>query len=60
MDLERLATSTGAGYRRVETGEDLAEVLAEPPLGIEVVEAVIDRRLRRMLDNEIGSLTVAV
>ena len=60
VDLERLATSTGAGYRRVETGEDLAEVLAEPPLGIEVVEAVIDRRLRRVLDNEIGSLTVAV
>ncbi|HYI56241.1 MAG TPA: 2-succinyl-5-enolpyruvyl-6-hydroxy-3-cyclohexene-1-carboxylic-acid synthase [Microlunatus sp.] len=60
IDLERLATSTGAGYRRVETGEDLAEVLAEPPLGIEVVEAVIDRRLRRVLDNEIGSLTVTV
>ena len=60
VDLERLATSTGAGYRRVETGEELAEVLAEPPLGIEVVEAVIDRRLRRVLDNEIGSLTVAV
>ncbi len=60
IDLERLATSTGAGYRRVETGEELAEVLAEPPLGIEVVEAVIDRRLRRTLDNEIGSLTVTV
>ncbi|GAA3689686.1 2-succinyl-5-enolpyruvyl-6-hydroxy-3-cyclohexene- 1-carboxylic-acid synthase [Microlunatus aurantiacus] len=60
VDLERLATATGAGYRRVETGEDLSEVLAEPPLGIEVVEAVIDRRLRRTLDNEIGSLTVAV
>jgi 2-succinyl-5-enolpyruvyl-6-hydroxy-3-cyclohexene-1-carboxylate synthase len=60
VDLERLATSTGAGYRRVETGEDLADVLSEPPLGIEVVEAVIDRRLRRVLDNEIGSLTVAV
>jgi hypothetical protein len=25
-----------------------------------VVEAVIDRRLRRVLDNEIGSLTVTV
>ncbi|HEY5978796.1 MAG TPA: 2-succinyl-5-enolpyruvyl-6-hydroxy-3-cyclohexene-1-carboxylic-acid synthase [Microlunatus sp.] len=60
IDLERLATSTGAGYRRVETGEALSEVLAEPPLGIEVVEAVIDRRLRRVLDNEIGALTVAV
>lgn len=60
VDLERLATSTGAGYRRVETGDDLADVLSEPPLGIEVVEAVIDRRLRRVLDNEIGSLTVAV
>jgi 2-succinyl-5-enolpyruvyl-6-hydroxy-3-cyclohexene-1-carboxylate synthase len=60
VDLERLVTATGAGYRRVETGEDLAEVLAEPPLGIEVVEAVIDRRLRRVLDNEIGALTVAV
>jgi 2-succinyl-5-enolpyruvyl-6-hydroxy-3-cyclohexene-1-carboxylate synthase len=60
VDLERLVTSTGAGYRRVETGEDLTEVLAEPPLGIEVVEAVIDRRLRRTLDSEIGSLTVTV
>jgi 2-succinyl-5-enolpyruvyl-6-hydroxy-3-cyclohexene-1-carboxylate synthase len=60
VDLERLTTSTGAGYRRVESGEALAEVLAEPPLGIEVVEAVIDRRLRRVLDTEIGSLTVTV
>jgi 2-succinyl-5-enolpyruvyl-6-hydroxy-3-cyclohexene-1-carboxylate synthase len=60
VDLERLATSTGAAYRRVETGEDLADVLAEPPLGIEVVEAVIDRRLRRTLDSEIGALTITV
>jgi 2-succinyl-5-enolpyruvyl-6-hydroxy-3-cyclohexene-1-carboxylate synthase len=60
VDLARLATATGAGYRRVQTGEELAEVLVEPPLGIEVVEAVIDRRLRRVLDNEIGALTVAV
>ncbi|HYI57510.1 MAG TPA: 2-succinyl-5-enolpyruvyl-6-hydroxy-3-cyclohexene-1-carboxylic-acid synthase [Microlunatus sp.] len=60
VDLERLATSVGATHRRVETGEALSEVLAEPPLGIEVVEAVIDRRLRRTLDSEIGSLTIAV
>lgn len=56
VDLERLATATGAGYRRVETAEELDEVLAEPPLGIELVEAVIDRRLRRTLDNEINAL----
>ncbi len=56
VDIERLATATGAGYSRVETADQLDEVLAEPPLGIEVVEAVIDRRLRRVLDNQIGAL----
>lgn len=56
VDIERLATATGASYARVETAEQLDEVLAEPPLGIQVVEAVIDRRLRRVLDNQIGAL----
>lgn len=56
VDIERLATATGARYARVETADQLDEVLAEPPLGIEVVEAVIDRRLRRVLDNQIGAL----
>ena len=60
VNLERVSTATGASYRKVTTGEELAEVLAEPPLGIEVVEAVIDRRLRRTLDSEIGSLTIPV
>lgn len=60
VDLERLVTATGAGYRRAETAEQLDALLAEPPLGIEVVEAVVDRRLRRSLDHEIASLTVAV
>lgn len=60
VDLERVSTATGAAYRKVTTADELAEVLAEPPLGIEVVEAVIDRRLRRTLDSEIGSLTIPV
>lgn len=56
VDLERLVTATGAGYRRVETAGELTELLAEPPLGIEVVEAVVDRRQRRVLDGQITAL----
>ena len=42
--LLRLAEGIGRQHR----SDTLDEVLAEPPLGIEVVEAVIDRRLRRV------------
>lgn len=56
-DLEPLAAGLGAGFRRVTEPAALAEVLAEPPIGIEVVDAVIDRRHRRTLNTELGKLT---
>ncbi|MDN5761477.1 MAG: 2-succinyl-5-enolpyruvyl-6-hydroxy-3-cyclohexene-1-carboxylic-acid synthase [Microlunatus sp.] len=56
VDLEPLVTATGAGYRRAGTAEELDEVLTEPPIGVEVVEAVVDRRLRRVLEREIAAL----
>ena len=56
IDLEQLAGGVGAGFRRVTDAEGIAEVLAEPPIGVEVVEAVIDRRRRRTLDRQLTDL----
>jgi 2-succinyl-5-enolpyruvyl-6-hydroxy-3-cyclohexene-1-carboxylate synthase len=50
----------GAGYRRIEQPEQVEEVLAEPPLGLEVVEAVVDRQHRRTLSVEINKLAATV
>jgi 2-succinyl-5-enolpyruvyl-6-hydroxy-3-cyclohexene-1-carboxylate synthase len=56
IDLEQLAGGVGAGFRRVTDADGIAEVLAEPPIGVEVVEAVIDRRRRRTLDRQLTDL----
>jgi 2-succinyl-5-enolpyruvyl-6-hydroxy-3-cyclohexene-1-carboxylate synthase len=56
VSFERLAQSTGTAYQRVLDGPALAAALEEPPLGIELVEAVIDRTRRRTLDAEINAL----
>jgi 2-succinyl-5-enolpyruvyl-6-hydroxy-3-cyclohexene-1-carboxylate synthase len=56
VDLEQLAGGVGAAFRRVTDAAEMAEVLTEPPIGVEVVEAVIDRRRRRTLDRELTEL----
>jgi 2-succinyl-5-enolpyruvyl-6-hydroxy-3-cyclohexene-1-carboxylate synthase len=60
VDLQQLAESTGAGYRRIESPDQVEELMAEPPLGLEVVEAVVDRRHRRTLNAEINSLAASL
>lgn len=56
VDLKGLAQACGAGYRRAETVEGLELILLDPPLGIEVVEAVIDRAHRRTLNADLTAL----
>ena len=51
--------------RGLLTGEwrraaELDQVLAEPPIGMELVEAVIDRAHRRTLDREITALAATL
>ena len=60
LQFEALAAAAGIGYRRVQTAVELAEVLAEPPVGIELVDAVIDRAHRRTLDREITALAATL
>lgn len=60
VDLAHLAAATGAAYRRIESVADVEEVLAEPPLGLEVVEAVVDRLHRRTLHADISRLASSV
>ena len=55
-----LAEATGAAYRRVVNSEELAEVLQEPPVGIELIEAVIDRSQRRSLNAAITALAATL
>jgi 2-succinyl-5-enolpyruvyl-6-hydroxy-3-cyclohexene-1-carboxylate synthase len=59
LRFDALATAAGIDYRRVETAADLAQILAERPHGVELVEAVIDRAHRRTLDREIIALVAA-
>ena len=60
LRFEALAAAVGIGYRRVETAADLAQILAEPPRGVELVEAMIDRAHRRTLDREIIALAATL
>jgi 2-succinyl-5-enolpyruvyl-6-hydroxy-3-cyclohexene-1-carboxylate synthase len=60
LHFEALAAAAGIGYRRVETAAELAEVLGEPPVGMELVDAVIDRAHRRTLDREITALAATL
>jgi 2-succinyl-5-enolpyruvyl-6-hydroxy-3-cyclohexene-1-carboxylate synthase len=59
-DIAALAGAHHASYRRADTGAELAELLQEPPIGIEVVEAVIDRRHRRTLNSQITALAATL
>jgi 2-succinyl-5-enolpyruvyl-6-hydroxy-3-cyclohexene-1-carboxylate synthase len=60
LQFEALAAAAAIGYRRVQNAEALAEVLAEPPVGMELVDAVIDRAHRRTLDREITALAATL
>ena len=58
--LEALGTATGARYRRIFGAAELAEILAHPPQGIEIVDAGVDRVQRRALDRDITALAATV
>jgi 2-succinyl-5-enolpyruvyl-6-hydroxy-3-cyclohexene-1-carboxylate synthase len=60
LQFEALAAAAAIGYRRVQNADELAEVLAEPPVGMELVDAVIDRAHRRTLDREITALAATL
>ena len=51
-----MAAGLSCGYQRVSDLDELNAVLAEPPIGIELVEAVIDRAQRRTLNAAITAL----
>jgi 2-succinyl-5-enolpyruvyl-6-hydroxy-3-cyclohexene-1-carboxylate synthase len=55
-DLAMLARGLNRPLRRIQTSADLADALGEPPVGIEIVEAIIDRAGRRALDQAITGL----
>ena len=46
-DLEALARGVGASHLQVRSVDELESALSEPPVGIEVVEAVLERADRR-------------
>ena len=60
LRFEALAAAAGIGYRRVQSAMELAEVMAERPVGVELVDAVIDRAHRRTLDREITALAATL
>ena len=60
LQFEALAAAAGIGYRRVQSADELAEALAEPPVGMELVDAAIDRAHRRTLDREITELAATL
>ena len=55
-----LAAVSGAGYQRVEDTAGLAAVLAEPPVGLELVEAVVDRTQRRTLSAAVTAIAATL
>ncbi len=57
---EALAAVSGARYQRVEDAAALAAVLERPPVGIELVEAVVDRTQRRALSTAITAIAATL
>jgi 2-succinyl-5-enolpyruvyl-6-hydroxy-3-cyclohexene-1-carboxylate synthase len=55
-----LAAAAKIAYRRAGKADELDQILAEPPVGIELVEAVIDRAHRRTLDREITAIAATL
>jgi 2-succinyl-5-enolpyruvyl-6-hydroxy-3-cyclohexene-1-carboxylate synthase len=60
LQFEALAAAAGIGYRRATSPHELVQILAAPPIGVELVEAVIDRAHRRTLDREIIGLAATL
>jgi 2-succinyl-5-enolpyruvyl-6-hydroxy-3-cyclohexene-1-carboxylate synthase len=60
VDLSGVAGSVGADYSRVTELDQLAEILAAPPVGLEVVDVAVDRAHRRILDQGINSLAATL
>lgn len=56
VNLEAVAQSVGASFARVTNADEAAAAFEEPPFGIQIVEAVIDRKGRRALNSEINGL----
>jgi len=56
VDLASLCAATRTPYLRVTSRPELEQALASPNGGIEVIEAVVDRRGRRALDLRIRAL----
>ena len=59
-DLPVLARGLNVPVRRVQTAAELTDALREPPAGIEIVEAVVDRTGRRALDVAITGLAATL
>jgi 2-succinyl-5-enolpyruvyl-6-hydroxy-3-cyclohexene-1-carboxylate synthase len=56
LDVAALAAAAGAKYELAEDTGRTAELMVKPPQGIEIVDARIDRRNRRVLDLAIKDL----
>lgn len=56
VDLAALCAASRTPHRRVDDRESLAEALANPTGGVEVIEAVVDGSRRRRLDETIRAL----
>ena len=58
--LEALAAVSGTRYVRVEDAAALTDLLAEPPMGLELVEAVVDRAHRRTLSMAVNAIAATL
>ncbi len=55
-DFAALAAGAGVAYRRIEHVREIRELLGEPPVGVELVEARVDRTTRRELHAAIAAI----
>jgi 2-succinyl-5-enolpyruvyl-6-hydroxy-3-cyclohexene-1-carboxylate synthase len=60
VDFAALAAGAGVGYARVSDLEGLPAVLAEPPPGVVLVEAVVNRSQRRTLNAAVTALAATL
>jgi 2-succinyl-5-enolpyruvyl-6-hydroxy-3-cyclohexene-1-carboxylate synthase len=60
VDFSAIAAGTGVDYVRVTDVDGLTAVLAEPPRGVTLVEAVVDRSQRRTLNAAITGLAATL
>ncbi|MFL6027308.1 MAG: 2-succinyl-5-enolpyruvyl-6-hydroxy-3-cyclohexene-1-carboxylic-acid synthase [Friedmanniella sp.] len=57
---EALAAVSGTRYQQVRDADTLTALLAEPPVGLELVEAVVDRAHRRTLNAAISEIAATL